>query len=425
MLALARAAASVDAVTRRATRPTVTSRDGHDAALDQLARSTTFADGIALDVITTRAGFDALEHEWNALFERAGRSIHVFQTFNWCWHWCNEFLDDSKSLLVVTARRAGGLVLVLPLVESRKAGLKVISFLGEPVTQYGDALVDDMPDAAAILAAAWNRVVETTRADALHLRRVRADANLAGLLATTDAHISERLQAPYLDLASAPDFATYEMRYSSKSRKNRRRLLRRFEERAPVTFETLSRGTRARELAELAILLKRAWLKDRGLVSPALTDPRTRAFFGAVAEAKERPAGCRVTSLDTRGESTAIEIAFDCKGRRAVHVIVFALKYERASPGQLLIDRSVRNCFDCGVKIYDLMTPADAYKLDWADASTEVNDWTLGLTAKGRLYTQLYLARVRPLLKKAVNGATQRLRALRASPAPSQPAEAE
>jgi hypothetical protein len=41
------------------------------------AALTTFA------IVADRAGFDALEPEWNDLFARAGRDTHVFQTFNW------------------------------------------------------------------------------------------------------------------------------------------------------------------------------------------------------------------------------------------------------------------------------------------------------------------------------------------------------
>jgi hypothetical protein len=41
------------------------------------AARTTFA------IVADRAGFDALEPEWNDLFARAGRDTHVFQTFNW------------------------------------------------------------------------------------------------------------------------------------------------------------------------------------------------------------------------------------------------------------------------------------------------------------------------------------------------------
>ena len=48
-------------------------------------------------VVTSRAGLEALEDEWNALFARAGRDIHVFQTFNWIWHWSRHFLPAART----------------------------------------------------------------------------------------------------------------------------------------------------------------------------------------------------------------------------------------------------------------------------------------------------------------------------------------
>ncbi len=72
-------------------------------------------------------------------------------------------------------------------------------------------------------------------------------------------------------------------------------------------------------------------MKHRGLVSRALSNPATRNFFASVATAAGRPVGAFVTSLATRGEVAALEVVFDCKGRRAAHIIVYALKFERAS----------------------------------------------------------------------------------------------
>ena len=46
-------------------------------------------------LVTTRAGFDALESEWNDLFDRAGSGQQMFQTFNWLWHWANHFLPET------------------------------------------------------------------------------------------------------------------------------------------------------------------------------------------------------------------------------------------------------------------------------------------------------------------------------------------
>lgn len=376
---------------------------------------------IEFSFVTTRAGFDALEADWTALFERAARSIHVFQSFNWCWHWCNSFLpaaaqDSSRSpLFILTGHRDGRLVLVWPMLRRRRAGLMQVSFLGDPVSQYGDLIVDTLADEDTVLDQAYAHLRAHAAADVISFRRVRADANIAPLLERGGGLVTERLVAPYLDLASAPDYATYEQRYSSKARKNRRRLLRRFEERAPAVLQSAMSGTRAGQLADIAISLKRAWLKERGLISNALANPATRQFFITVAQADVRPVGAVITSLETRGEPAAIEIGFDCKGRRSVHVIVYALKYERASAGQLLIERSIRNCYERGLATYDLLAPGDDYKLDWADGTVEVCDWAMGTSAAGRAFVRLYLAHGRKALKAAVTGTTRAVRRLTAT----------
>src|SRR5712691_8992863 len=81
-------------------------------------------------VIADRAGFDALEQEWNALFARAGRPCQIFQTFNWLWHWANHYLDGGTELTVVTGRQDGRLEIVWPLVATRVAGVRQLSWMG-------------------------------------------------------------------------------------------------------------------------------------------------------------------------------------------------------------------------------------------------------------------------------------------------------
>src|SRR5947209_18802734 len=67
-----------------------------------------------LALITGGAQFEALELEWNALFARAGRAWQIFQTFNWLWHWANDYLDGRSRLAIVAARREDRLVMVWP-----------------------------------------------------------------------------------------------------------------------------------------------------------------------------------------------------------------------------------------------------------------------------------------------------------------------
>lgn len=373
---------------------------------------------LELALIVDRADFDALEDEWNALFERAGRSSQVFQSFNWNWHWANHYLDGALGgisglkLSIVTGRKDGRLVMVWPLVSERVRGITQIFWMGEPVSQYGDVLLDDLPDPFETLEAGWNFLIRHARGDVVRLRRVRADSIVAPLLERSGALASNKLVAPFLDLSSATDFAAYEQRYSSRARRNRRRLARRLEEHGAVQYQRLHGGAAAAKLAETALSLKTEWLKDRGLTSLAISDPRMRRFFASAVEGSLRPVNAIVSAIMCGGDPAALEISFACKGRAALHVIVFNLKHEKFGAGSLLLEQCIRDGFKEGLSTYDLLAPGDNYKLDWSDASVEVQDWSMPLTLAGQTYARLYLGLVRSRVKAVVEALPQSLRKL-------------
>lgn len=371
---------------------------------------------VSFEFITTRAAFDALEDAWTELFARAGTSAQVFQTFNWNWHWANHYLGSSPGgipglkLCTLTGWRDGKLIMVWPLVSERVRGITQIFWMGEPVSQYGDVLIDDMPDAIAVMRASWAYLRAHANADIMRLRRVREDARVAPLMLEIGARGSNPQIAPCLDLASAKTFEACEQRFTAKSRRNRRRYMRRLEDQGDVRFERLHGGAMARACAQAAIDLKGAWLASRGLVSHALSDARMRGFFADAAEAASHPAGCVISRLMSNGETAALDVSFACKERLAVHVIVFNLAFEKAGVGALLMERCIRDAFDENIAVYDLMAPGDDYKLDWTDGSVGVNDWTLPFSLKGQAYAQIYLDTLRGRLKSAITAIPKPLR---------------
>jgi CelD/BcsL family acetyltransferase involved in cellulose biosynthesis len=379
------------------------------------------APAVTFALISERSAFDALEPEWTDLFRRAGRDTQLFQTFNWNWHWANHYLAAApgegrrRSLAIVTARRNGRLVMLWPLVTERVAGLKVLHWMGEPVSQYGDVLAEVAPDTPQIMRQAWNFIATALGADAILLRKVRADALVAPLLREFGLRRTAVAEAPFLDLASTPDFASYEQRYSAKARKNRRRLLRRLEERGAVVVERHTGGEQARAAALEAIALKRAWLETTGRLSPALADPRFAAFFADAAEGRGRPAGCGVSVLRSKGETAGIAIDVTCGGRRAAHVIVHDARLDAFSPGTLLLQEWIRGASADGIATFDLLAPAYAYKLDWADATVAVEDFALGLRLAGRAYVYVYLGALRQRLKAGAEAVSSGLAWLRRS----------
>ncbi|MDX2204028.1 MAG: GNAT family N-acetyltransferase [Hyphomicrobiaceae bacterium] len=359
--------------------------------------------GLSVDVVRSRAGFDALEAEWNALFQRCGRGSAVYQAFNWNRHWADAYLasTDDCSLAILAMRQAGTLVAVWPLVLTRMLGARLVEWMGCPVSQYGDVLIAPEADTSAVLAAGWAAIRTTLRADALHLRKVRADAHIAPLLRTHAASVTFRTEAPCLDIAGAPDLATFETRYSSKARKNRRRLARRLADLGEVRFEHLRDCPEAGAAAREAVLLRQRTLAETGRVSIAMQDERYARFFAAAAGGHQ-PCGTRVTRILVGGRLAASSIDITAHGHRAAHLIAHDLAFDACGPGVSMIGDWLRSAFEDRVAVLDLLAPAHTYKWDWADAAMQVCDYAVATSALGRAVVVPCLANLRPRVKTAV-----------------------
>lgn len=353
---------------------------------------------LVLDIADEAASLQRLRDDWNDLYDRSARSPSLFQTHAWLAAWSRHFTghDGAIELAVVTVRRHGRLVAALPLALRRRLGLRQLEWAGAPVSQYGDALVDPGLDAAAILDRAWAHAVAGLKPDLVHLRKVRADAAIAPLLARAGFRSSGPQQAPAMDFGTSPDFSAYEQRYSAKARKNRRRLLRRLEEQGEVRFVHLAPSAEAAATAARAIDMKRAWLAHRGLLSPALDDARVAAFFRDACATPAGDGATLVSALKLDGAPIAIMVAVTGGDRVAGHIFTYDLAFEKSGAGVLLLEDCLRRACADGYRYYDLLAPADGYKSDWADHAVEVADHTVALTARGALYDKVYLGVIRP-----------------------------
>ncbi|MEQ1615771.1 MAG: GNAT family N-acetyltransferase [Hyphomicrobiaceae bacterium] len=379
--------------------------------------ATTPSPAIDFTVIRDQSAFDALEREWSALFARCGSAHQLFQTFAWNWHWTRAFLDPDRAsgancpIAVLTGRQNGRLVTLWPMVIERRGALRELSWMGEPVSQYGDILVDDgIADRTALLAAGWAFLIKALKPDLARLRKVRGDSAIAPLLDTLGSLHTAELEAPFIDLTKSPSFAAYEERFPTRARRNRRRQMRRLEEAGTVTFKHLDQGAEASGYAADGIEMKRRWLIDRGHVSPALADARMARFMTAVATANEHATATRVSVLLSNGKPAAIQIGFTARNARVLHVIAYDRAYEKMAAGVLHLEESIRHAFDEKLDRIDLLAPKAEYKVDWADGTVGVVDHAIGLSVKGRVYARVYLGYVRERLKAAVERMPHKLR---------------
>lgn len=353
-----------------------------------------------MQLVSTREGFERLEVEWNALFERAGRGEQMFQTFNWLWHWTTHFLTEGASnLAIVTVRRSGRLVVILPLVVERVMGLRQIAFMGAPVSQYGDVLADELDDRDAVICGAIEFALRSTRADVLRLAKVRSDALVAPALSCIGARVTSVEDAPFADLKAGGTLDAYQQRFSNKCRKNRQRLERRLGERGAVALDWTLTGRAAADAARTTMILKRAWLRAKGLVSRAFADRSTDAFFADVCAGMQRSAGAQVSLLTSGGEIANAAITVTCKGRQAVHILAYGMKFEKNAAGVLHVEKLVERAFANGVEVFDFLAPRHEYKMEWSDGAVKVADYAMPVTLAGTIYTKGYLGFFREHLK--------------------------
>jgi CelD/BcsL family acetyltransferase involved in cellulose biosynthesis len=352
-------------------------------------------------LVRDRAHFDALEEEWSALFARAGRPQQVFQTYNWLRHWANHYLDDTTSLAIVIARVGGRLVMIWPLVAMRRAGLTRLCWMGEPVSQYGDVLVEEGPSRFHLLSRGW-AYVKSLDADVIHLRKTREDAVVFPLLKEAGAVSIAAAAAPYLDLSIAPDYESYQRRSAGKTRARRRRLRRRLEEVGTVVFEHRECGAAAANLVASGLMLKQKWLVERGVVAPVIEDIRFGRFLREVAAAGGDSPGICVSAVSCNGEPAAVEVSLECKGHRIAYLISYDIELAKYGVGIIVAEYSIRTAYQRRLLRFDLLTPADAYKMEWADACVDVHDWAVPLSQAGSLYARLWLCLIHKWMKSRI-----------------------
>ncbi len=358
-------------------------------------------------VVDTLDALKELEHDWNVLHEKHGQSTQLFQTYTWVRHWCQHFLPEQSSstttrLHIITAHRNGQLVLILPLVQTCTHGQCRLEWLGAPVSQYGDVLVERRPDTHATVARALDFLSHTSGGDIVVLRKVRADSVLADILEAWSPTQTAADIAPAVTLPSGMSFTMFETRYSAKARKNRRRHQRRLSEQGDISFEVVTQGPEATRLIRKAFAFKRAWLTSRRLLSVAFSDARMDTFFQTLPNHLETSvaSSCRlrVYVLRCGDREVAINVAFLSGTRLLTHIASYDLQFEKFSPGSLLFENAIAHSLDDGIATFDLMSPGDAYKLDWTDEYVDVHDYAFGLTSRGKAYEALYIRRLRPAM---------------------------
>ena len=359
----------------------------------------------AFEIVRDEAAFESLKDDWNRLYQNAAGNRQPFMSFNWNRFWLKHYHTGQShplgvQLAVLVGRREGRVSIIWPLVTKRMAGMTYLYWMGQPVSQYGDVLVDATDITNSLLRESWDVILSHLSPDVIMLRKVRGDAAVSEFLKEKKAIITRSEQAPYVTTAAHTSFEDFEQRYSAKARKNRRRLLRRLEETGKVEFVHHSSGDEAAALVKRAIAFKKVWLDQRGLIAPAVQDQRFERFFVAASFPADDSGCCLVSALLLDGEPYAVLVSAFDGSYLAGHIFAYDLQHEKTGAGVLLLENCLQHAVINGYSTVDLLAPGDTYKYDWCDQQVEVNDWAMASSIRGQVFTRFYLAKIREHIRR-------------------------
>lgn len=329
--------------------------------------------------IDTIDGVEGLARDWAEL-ESVTPEATGFQSFAWCRAWLR-LAGGRLEPRILCVFEEGRLVLLAPFQIERRLGVRVARWIGEPLTQYGDALARPGPERARWRALAFQEMARWRDVDLVALTRLRADAVLSD-----GRYAGEPLAAPFTELCG----------WTPRRRKSVERRARWLEARGPVAIAQAETPDERERLARHALALKRAWLRRRGVFSAGLSHPQAEEFLSALA----RDGFLRVNALMVGDETAALDLGFLGGGAYRAMLGCFDERFADGAPGQALTGRLIARCAREGLRAYDMLPPADDYKRAWASGEIRVGARFLALSQKGRA-AAFALVWLRPRAKRA------------------------
>jgi CelD/BcsL family acetyltransferase involved in cellulose biosynthesis len=251
--------------------PVGTANDGHPSAASGGYRGGLSPVGLRTEIAVTLAQVEALGPHWAALDSQMQLPL-FFQSFGWC-----RFVVRFRTGLasqpehrhhpfaprVITVWDGGTLQAIWPLQLRHARGHRLLLDLGDPVNQYGGALIAPGTD-QALIAAQLVAVARTLAdADGLLLRKVHVGSALANALAATGFAVGEGDAAPFVSLKGHTDFAAFYKTLLSRTRRNVRQGRERFEAAGRVDHHVCWGRTAVGDALRQAMRLKQEWLDEK------------------------------------------------------------------------------------------------------------------------------------------------------------------
>lgn len=346
------------------------------------------AENFQIDVVENSNDFEALEHDWRNLYERANEP-HYFQSFDWLSRaWKHVASARGRRLSILVGRCDGRVVLIWPLMRD---GLQV-RLLASDKAEYRGLIVEDSPQAGFWMQTAWDTLKTFKNVDVFHFQDVQSGSPLAQFLRGKKGFGWEhRKRSRVIRLDRFANWENYATTLPKKLRSDQRRQWRRLADTGdPVRLKVLDSKEEIEEGLNWLFHHKLKWLKINGINETTFGSPEYVSFIhDAVQNAFNSKDVLYFMKLCV-GE-IIISAGYGYKSGDVFTFYMFAydISWQTYSPGRLLLEKMLRWGFQSSVVLFDLMPGEESYKGIWANDELGVTDYVLPVTLRGLVKVKL------------------------------------
>ena len=299
---------------------------------------------------------------------------HIFETPEWNRVWWDEF-GAGKELFVLTLKRDGDLVAVVPLYRKQDGDQKLLRFLGGiDLTDYLGPIcsMEDRHDVAdALIRWLGDEVIEWDVFDAHNMPVPfgfgeclieRADA--------LDFEFTVEQEDTSAVLLLPPTWESYLEILEPKERRELRRKRRRFEREVPdAVFRRATEETLAADLKTFVEMHRGAEGHKGHFMKPEIA-----SFFERVAYALLPLGWLRLDLLEVGGRAIASTFGFQLKNTFYLYNSAYEPDAARLSPGVVLVSRLVEEAIEGGLKTFDFLRGDERYKYQLGAQTLPLNN---------------------------------------------------
>jgi len=334
--------------------------------------------------------FAALAGEWDSLL---GDDASPFDLHCWYTAWWDAF-GDSNQLSLLTVRRGGELVGVLPLAgvgRDLRALANVHSPSFRPLVRDAEAL-SELIASALNARAATLRLVGIPAADPCLAQLRLAAPRGSRILLIEPGEVS-----PFVDTEG--DFEAWrkqaKLRWGSPIERFRRKMGRDHEARFEIVAAPSDLGA---ELADGFAVEAGGWKGRAG--TAIVSAPQTEAFYSAIARVFNERDELRLSRICLDGRTAAFDLCL-LRGRRLYLLkTAYEERFRSLAPGLVMRLSVIERCFELGLASHELLGDDHAWKEKFATGKRPHVSVRAYRQRPASLAKYAYRAALRPKLKR-------------------------